>query len=70
MCPYRRSGNGTSNRRTPAPALAGFATRAEVTELVLARTRPGRAGRYPVLRDLARLARDVELHILPADQAG
>ena len=54
----------------PAQALAEFAGQAEVTELVLARHRqasPG--GRYPVLRELAKLARDVELHVLPADQS-
>ncbi len=54
----------------PAQALAEFAAQAEVTELVLARNRqPSPAGRYPVLRELARLARDVELHVLPADQS-
>jgi NitT/TauT family transport system ATP-binding protein len=53
----------------PAPALAEFAAQAEVTELVLARTGPpSQPGRYPVLRELAKVARDVELHVLPADQ--
>jgi NitT/TauT family transport system ATP-binding protein len=51
-----------------AHALADFAVSVEVTELVLARTRSGQAGRYPVLRELARVARDVELHVLPADR--
>ncbi len=53
----------------PAPALAEFAAQADVTELVLARTGPpSQPGRYPVLRELAKVARDVELHVLPADQ--
>jgi two-component system sensor histidine kinase KdpD len=54
----------------PAQALADYAASAEVTELVLARAQPNPAGRYPVLRELARAARDVELHVLPSDQAG
>ncbi len=53
-----------------APALAQYAGERGVTELVLARARPHPAGRYPVLRELARIARDVELHVLPADEAG
>jgi NitT/TauT family transport system ATP-binding protein len=52
----------------PAAALAEFASDHQVTELVLARTGPG--GRYPMLRELARLARDCELHLLPAESAG
>ena len=47
-----------------AAALADYASRAAVTELVLER-RPNQAGRYPVLRELARLAHDVELHVVP-----
>jgi K+-sensing histidine kinase KdpD len=50
-----------------AAALADYASRAQVTELVLER-RPNQAGRYPVLRELARLARDVELHVVPGSQ--
>jgi two-component system sensor histidine kinase KdpD len=50
-----------------ASALAEFASEHRVTELVLGRTGPGQAGRYPVLRELARLARDCELHVLPAE---
>ena len=41
-----------------------------MTELVLTRAHPSPAGRYPVLRELARLARDVELHVLPAESDG
>ncbi len=53
-----------------APALAEFADAHEVTELVLTRAYPNPAGRYPVLRELARLSRDVELHVLPAETDG
>jgi two-component system, OmpR family, sensor histidine kinase KdpD len=55
--------SGTST----ASALAEFARQREVTELVLSRAEPNPAGRYPVLRDLARLVRDAELHVLPAE---
>jgi two-component system sensor histidine kinase KdpD len=51
----------------PAPALAQYAREQLATELVLARAHPNASGRYPLLRDLARLARDVELHVLPAE---
>ena len=53
---------GTSS----AVPLAGYARQHQVTELVLTRAKPNPAGRYPVLRELARLARDLELHVLPA----
>src|SRR5262249_49237051 len=46
-----------------AMALAQYARERQVTELVLSRTLP--AGRYPVLRELARLVHDAELHVLP-----
>jgi K+-sensing histidine kinase KdpD len=48
-----------------AAALADYARQHQVTELVLTRAQPNPAGRYPVLRELARLARDAELHVLP-----
>ncbi len=51
----------------PAPALAGYASQHRATELVLARAQPNPAGRYPVLRELARLIHDAELHVLPVD---
>ena len=41
-----------------------------MTELVLTRAHPNPAGRYPVLRELARVSRDVELHVLPAERDG
>jgi NitT/TauT family transport system ATP-binding protein len=50
-----------------AAALASFASQRQVTELVLTRAQPNPAGRYPVLRELARLARDAELHVLPVE---
>lgn len=52
----------------PAPALAGYASQHRATELVLNRAQPNPAGRYPVLRELARLVRDAELHVLPVDR--
>jgi NitT/TauT family transport system ATP-binding protein len=52
-----------------AAALSEYASRHQVTELVLSRATASAAGRYPVLRDLTRLARDVELHVLPAEGA-
>ena len=50
---------------SPAVALAQYARQRQVTELVLSRAVP--AGRYPVLRELARLVHDAELHVLPAE---
>jgi len=52
---------------SPAAALAAFAAQEGVTELVLTRAKQSPAGRYPVLRELARLVRDAELHVLPAE---
>ncbi|HEY2313320.1 MAG TPA: AAA-associated domain-containing protein [Streptosporangiaceae bacterium] len=54
----------------PAPALAltEYARQQQATELVLSRTYPNPSGRFPVLRELAKLARDVELHVLPAER--
>jgi len=52
----------------PAPALAEFASQHQATELVLNRAQPNPAGRYPVLRELARLVHDTELHVLPVDR--
>jgi len=48
--------------------LAGYASQHHATELVLNRAQPNPAGRYPVLRELARLVRDAELHVLPVDR--
>jgi NitT/TauT family transport system ATP-binding protein len=56
-------------RGAPAAALTAYAREHHVTEMVLARG-PGTAGgRHLVLRDLARSAGDIEVHVLPA-QAG
>ncbi len=52
---------------SPAAALAEYATEQKVTQLVLARTQSSQPGRYPVLRELVRVARGVELHVLPAE---
>lgn len=58
----------TLTAASPAPALAEYASQIKATELVLSRTHPSPAARHPVLRDLAKLATDVELHVLPAEQ--
>jgi NitT/TauT family transport system ATP-binding protein len=55
---------------SPATALAEYARQRQVTEMVLSRAAPHPAGRYPVLRELTRIARDVELHVLPAEEQG
>ena len=47
-----------------AAALASYASQVGATELVLSRGRS--VSRYPVLRELARLVIDTELHVLPA----
>ncbi len=52
---------------SPAAALAEYASEQKVTQLVLARTQSNQPGRYPVLRELVRVARGVELHVLPAE---
>ena len=53
-------------RGTPAAALTAYAREHQVTEMVLARG-PGTAGgRHLVLRELARSAGDIEVHVLPA----
>jgi NitT/TauT family transport system ATP-binding protein len=52
---------------SPAAALAEYAAEQKVTQLVLARTQSTQPGRYPVLRELVRVARGVELHVLPAE---
>jgi NitT/TauT family transport system ATP-binding protein len=53
-------------RGAPAAALTAYAREHQVTEMVLARG-PGTAGgRHLVLRELARSAGDIEVHVLPA----
>jgi two-component system sensor histidine kinase KdpD len=52
----------------PAPALAAYASQHRATELVLTRAQPNPVSRYPVLRELARLIHDAELHVLPVDR--
>jgi NitT/TauT family transport system ATP-binding protein len=50
----------------PAAALTAFAAEHQVTELLLARGTPARAGHHPVLRELARRSGPAEVHVLPA----
>jgi NitT/TauT family transport system ATP-binding protein len=53
----------------PAAALTAYSREHQVTEMVLARGPGTPGGRHLVLRELARSAGDVEVHVLPA-QAG
>jgi len=50
----------------PAAELAAFADEHRVTEMLLARGTPHRAGRHPVLRALAARPGGAEVHVLPA----
>ncbi len=59
---------GVRSGPSAAAVLAEYASAQRATQLVLARVQPSPAGRYPVLRELARTARDVELHVLPATE--
>jgi NitT/TauT family transport system ATP-binding protein len=53
---------------SPAVELARYAAAHGVTELVLARSTDSQDRlRHPVLRELARVAADVEVHVLPAE---
>jgi NitT/TauT family transport system ATP-binding protein len=56
------------NGPSPATVLAGFAERERVTEMILGRSVPNPAGRRPVLRELVKVARDTEMHVLPAGE--
>jgi NitT/TauT family transport system ATP-binding protein len=51
---------------TPATALVAFAAQHQVTELLLARGTPARAGYHPVLRELVHRSGSVEVHVVPA----
>jgi len=51
----------------PAAALTALADEHQVTELLLARDTPARAGHHPVLRELARVSGRAEVHVLPAE---
>jgi len=53
-------------RGAPAAELTAFALAQQVTELVLARDTPVRAGRHRVLRELAGQSGAAEVHVLPA----
>jgi NitT/TauT family transport system ATP-binding protein len=50
----------------PAAALTAYAREHHVTEMMLARGPGTSGGRHPVLRELARGAGDIEVHVLPA----
>jgi NitT/TauT family transport system ATP-binding protein len=52
-----------------ALALGDYAREHGVTEMVLARPDSSAAGRYRILRELAKVASDVEIHLLPAEPA-
>jgi NitT/TauT family transport system ATP-binding protein len=54
---------------SPAIVLAEFAERERVTEMILGRSEPNPSGRCPVLRELVRVARDTEMHVLPGDRS-
>ena len=60
-------GQLTALQGSPADALARFAHRHQVTEMVLARD-PG-ASRHRLLNELIRVAGDAEVHVLPAQAA-
>ena len=51
----------------PAATLAALADENQVTEMLLARRIPARAGHHPVLRELARASGGAEVHVLPAE---
>jgi K+-sensing histidine kinase KdpD len=53
----------------PAAALTALADENQVTEMLLARRTPARAGHHPVLRELARASGGAEVHVLPAERS-
>jgi NitT/TauT family transport system ATP-binding protein len=55
-------------RGAPAATLADLADENQATEMLLARGAPARAGRHPVLRELARASGGAEVHVLPAER--
>jgi two-component system, OmpR family, sensor histidine kinase KdpD len=60
-------GQFTVQHGDPAAALTALADTRQVTEMLLARGTPARAGHHPVLRELARLSSRAEVHVLPAE---
>jgi NitT/TauT family transport system ATP-binding protein len=52
----------------PAATLAALGDENQVTEMLLARRTPARAGHHPVLRELARAPGGAEVHVLPAER--
>jgi len=55
--------------RSKAQALAGYARENLVTELVVTRGRPHRWTRHSALRAIIRMLKDVDIHVLAADEA-
>jgi hypothetical protein len=53
----------------PAAALAALADEHRVTEMLLARRIPARAGHHPVLRELARASGGAEVRVVPAEHS-
>jgi K+-sensing histidine kinase KdpD len=53
----------------PAAALTALADEHQVTEMLLARRTPARAGHHPVLRELVRAPGGAEVHVLPAGRS-
>jgi NitT/TauT family transport system ATP-binding protein len=53
----------------PAATLTVVADEHRVTEMLLARRTPARAGHHPVLRELARAPGGAEVHVLPSERS-
>ena len=53
----------------PAATLTALADEHQVTEMLLARRTPARAGHHPVLRELARSSGGAEVHVLPSERS-
>ena len=53
----------------PAATLTALADEHQVTEMLLARRTPARAGHHPVLRKLARAPGGAEVHVLPSERS-
>ena len=53
----------------PAATLTALADEHQVTEMLLARRTPVRAGHHPVLRELARAPGGAEVHVLPSERS-
>jgi hypothetical protein len=56
-------------RGAPAATLTALADEHQVTEMLLARRTPVRAGHHPVLRELARAPGGAEVHVLRSERS-